>query len=49
MDAFSRHVRDGEPNLVPGEMGLRDMQILDAILESIKEGGKTIALKNLAF
>ncbi|MFK8058246.1 MAG: Gfo/Idh/MocA family protein [Saprospiraceae bacterium] len=49
MDAFSRHVRDGEANLVPGEMGLRDMQILEAILKSIKEGGKTIPLKDLAF
>jgi len=49
MDAFARHVRDGEANLVPGEMGLRDMQILEAILQSIKEGGKTITLENLAF
>lgn len=49
MDAFARHVRDGETNLVPGEMGLRDMQILEAILQSIKEGGKTMPLENLAF
>ncbi len=49
MDAFARHVRDGEPNLVPGEMGMRDMQIIEAILLSIKEGGKTISLKDLVF
>ena len=49
MDAFARHVRDGETNLVPGEMGMRDMQILEAIMLSIKEGGKAIPLKNLAF
>jgi glucose-fructose oxidoreductase len=49
MDAFARHVRDGETNLVPGEMGMRDMQILEAISQSISEGGKTIALDNLAY
>ena len=38
MDAFSRHVRDGAPNRVPGEMGLRDLKICEAIYRSVDSG-----------
>ncbi len=42
MDAFALHVRDGAPNLVPGEMGRRDMVIIEAIYKSAAAGGKRV-------
>jgi len=45
MDAFARHVRDGAANLVPGEMGRRDMVVVEAIYQSAAAGGKRIELK----
>ncbi|MGB5821298.1 MAG: Gfo/Idh/MocA family oxidoreductase [Saonia sp.] len=45
MDDFARHILEGTPNLVPGEMGKRDMIIVEAIYRSIAEGGKKIALE----
>lgn len=44
MDDFARHVLFGEPNKAPGEMGKRDMMIVEAIYQSIANGGKTIML-----
>tara|TARA_E500000318_G_scaffold111934_1_gene132765 strand:+ start:2462 stop:3601 length:1140 start_codon:yes stop_codon:yes gene_type:complete len=44
MDDFARHVLFGEPNKAPGEMGKRDMMIVEAIYKSIANGGETIAL-----
>lgn len=44
MDDFANHILTGAVNKVPGEMGKRDMIIVEAIYQSIKEGGKTIAL-----
>ncbi|WP_111308822.1 Gfo/Idh/MocA family protein [Confluentibacter sediminis] len=44
MDAFAKHVLTGSPNFAPGEMGKRDIMIVEAIYKSIKEGGKTIPL-----
>ncbi len=43
MDDFALHVLEGKPNKVPGEMGLRDMRIIEAVYESIASG-KTIPL-----
>ena len=40
MDDFAKHVLYGEPNLAPGEMGRRDMVIVEAIYKSIAEVGK---------
>ena len=40
MDDFAKHVLFDEPNLAPGEMGKRDMMIVEAIYTSIAEGGK---------
>lgn len=47
MDDFAKHILMGTPNIAPGIMGKRDMIIVEAIYQSIKEGGKTIPL-NLA-
>jgi len=44
MDDFAKHILNGTPNLVPGEMGKRDMIIAEAIYQSIREGGKKIGL-----
>lgn len=38
IDAFARHVLLDEPNLVPGEMGLRDIRVLEAVVRSAREG-----------
>ncbi|MCJ7465565.1 MAG: Gfo/Idh/MocA family oxidoreductase [Maribacter sp.] len=44
MDDFAKHILLGTPNFAPGEMGKRDMIIVEAIYQSIREGGKRIAL-----
>jgi len=44
MDGFARHILFDEKNLTPGEMGKRDMIIVEAIYQSIQEGGKRIEL-----
>ncbi|RRQ48559.1 gfo/Idh/MocA family oxidoreductase [Maribacter algicola] len=40
MDDFVKHILMGTPNVAPGEMGKRDMIIVEAIYRSIAEGGK---------
>ena len=44
MDDFAKHILKGAINRVPGEMGKRDMIIVEAIYQSIQEGGKRIPL-----
>ena len=44
MDDFAKHIKTGSPNVAPGEMGKRDMIIVEAIYRSIAEGGKNIPL-----
>jgi glucose-fructose oxidoreductase len=44
MDEMCKAIREGRPSKTPGEEGLRDMVIVDAIKESIKLGGKKIVL-----
>lgn len=44
MDNFAKHILTGSTNFAPGEMGKRDMIIVEAIYKSIKEGGKKIPL-----
>lgn len=39
MDDFAKHVLYDTPNLAPGEMGRRDMVIVEAIYQSIAKGG----------
>jgi glucose-fructose oxidoreductase len=45
MDDFARCVRDDLPSRVPGEMGRRDMVIIEAIYASAAQGGKRVGLK----
>ncbi len=44
MDDFARHILEGSPNVAPGEMGKRDMIIVEAIYRSIAEGNTKITL-----
>jgi glucose-fructose oxidoreductase len=44
MDDFAQHILYGKINRVPGEMGKRDMIIVEAIYQSIREGGRKIEL-----
>jgi len=44
MDGFARHILFDEKNLAPGEMGKRDMMIVEAIYASIADGGNKVAL-----
>ncbi len=44
MDDFARCVRDDLPTRVPGEMGRRDMVIIEAIYESAAQGGKRVEI-----
>ena len=44
MDEMCKAIMDGRPSLTPGEEGLRDMVIVDAIRESVKKGGEKINL-----
>lgn len=39
MDDFAKHVLYDVPNMAPGDMGKRDMIIVEAIYKSIAEGG----------
>ncbi|SMO36805.1 Gfo/Idh/MocA family protein [Fodinibius sediminis] len=40
MDDFARCILEDEPSIVPGEMGKRDMIIMEAIYESAQKGRK---------
>ncbi|WP_343486451.1 Gfo/Idh/MocA family oxidoreductase [Allomuricauda sp. d1] len=40
MDDFGKHILFDGPNLAPGEMGRRDMVIVEAVYKSIREDGK---------
>jgi glucose-fructose oxidoreductase len=44
MDDFARHILQDKTNRAPGEMGKRDMVIVEAIYKSVAEGGKKISL-----
>ncbi|MDX1332238.1 MAG: Gfo/Idh/MocA family oxidoreductase [Robiginitalea sp.] len=44
MDDFARHILEGTPNRAPGEMGRRDIVIVEAIYRSIREGGRTVPI-----
>ena len=44
MDDFSLCIKENRPTRTPGEMGMQDMRIIEAIYESIKKG-KKVALK----
>ncbi|MFC6999948.1 Gfo/Idh/MocA family protein [Rufibacter roseus] len=44
MDGQAESFRNGQPSIVPGEMGLRDVKILMAIYESARAGGKRVEI-----
>ncbi|SHG33564.1 Gfo/Idh/MocA family protein [Flagellimonas flava] len=44
MDDFAKHILFDAPNRAPGDMGKRDMIIVEAIYNSIAEGGKRMPL-----
>lgn len=44
MDDFAQCVLEGRESRVPGEMGLRDMKVIDAIYESVRTG-KRVEIK----
>ncbi len=46
MDAFSKNIMNDTPCLVPGEMGARDMFIIDRIYEAM-ESGLEVSLKGI--
>ncbi|MFP4091899.1 MAG: Gfo/Idh/MocA family protein [Cyclobacteriaceae bacterium] len=48
MDDFASCILNKQKTRVPGEMGMRDMQIIEAILAAI-ESGEKVKLENLAF
>lgn len=42
MDDDARSIIEGSPLRVPGEEGLRDMRVVDAIFRSVAEGGRVV-------
>lgn len=44
MDGFANYIMNGGKHLAPGEMGKRDMIIVEAIYESIRKGGQRVEL-----
>ena len=47
MDSFASSVLNNTDVLVPGEMGMRDMYIIEKIYQSIQEGGKELSLADM--
>ena len=45
MDDFAECIATGRPTIVPGEMGRRDMSIIEAIYASAAAGGQRVAVK----
>lgn len=45
MDDFAKCIRNGSSSKVPGEMGLNDMLVIDAIYRSLKSGKREAILK----
>lgn len=45
LDAFARSITDKSSFLCPGEMGLRDVRIIEAIYASAKQGGARVEIR----
>ncbi len=45
MDEFALNVMNDEPVRVPGEEGLSDMIVVDAVFKSLEQGGKRITIQ----
>jgi len=46
MDAFCLSVKNNQPSVVPGEMGRRDLKIIEAIYEAMRTGRRVEIVKN---
>ena len=44
VDGFSQAARDNKPHLTPGEMGLRDLRLMEAMYRSADNGGAAVKL-----
>ncbi len=44
MDGFARSIMEGVPSIVPGEEGLRDMKVIEALYRSLKNGGNRVLI-----
>ena len=44
VDGFSQAARENRPHLTPGEMGLRDMRLIEAMYRSADNGGAIVKL-----
>ena len=44
MDAFAKSIKNNQPSIVPGEMGRRDLKIIEAIYAAMRTG-KKVSLK----
>ena len=44
VDAFSEAARSNRHHLTPGEMGLRDIRLIEAMYRSAARNGETITL-----
>lgn len=44
MDGFAHSVREGIPSIVPGEEGLRDLKVIDALYRSLSGGGERVVI-----
>jgi predicted dehydrogenase len=40
MDAFALSIKNNQPSIVPGEMGRRDVKIIEAVYEAMRTGKK---------
>ena len=47
LDAMAKSISKGEASITPGEMGARDLFIIDRIYESAYSGGKEVSLKGI--
>lgn len=45
MDAFALSLKNNQPTIVPGEMGRRDVKIINAIYEAMRSGNKVAITK----
>jgi predicted dehydrogenase len=45
LDGIALAIKEGKPSIVPGEMGRKDLKIIEAIYEAMKKG-KRITIKN---
>ncbi len=45
MDAFASAIKNNTPNIVPGEMGRRDMKIIEAVYEAMNTGKRVEIVK----